>query len=262
MKTIDDYLNSGIVDIAPLLSLVLEKNNAQLMIDGKQSLSTAQQEQLDQLISKRQSGMPFAYLSGEKGFYHLDFTVTPDTLIPRPETELLIDIALTLPLSDKAKIVDLGTGSGVIAITLADKKPDWQVCAIDASVAALAVAQQNTTRAIEFLHGSWFEPLGMRQFDLIVSNPPYVRENDPHLEQLTHEPISALTSGVNGLDDIREIINQAPAHLNPGGYLLLEHGYDQQLEIVDLLKENFQKIEAFKDYNSQNRAVLAQIKPN
>ena len=262
MKTIDDYLNSEIVDIAPLLSLVLEKNNAQLMIDGAQALSTAQQEQLEQLISKRQSGVPFAYLSGEKGFYHLDFTVTPDTLIPRPETELLIDIALTLPLSDRAKVVDLGTGSGVIAITLADKKPDWQLCAVDASQAALMVAQQNATQPIEFLHGSWFEPLGARQFDLIISNPPYVRENDPHLEQLTHEPISALTSGADGLDDIRQLIQQAPRYLKSKGYLLLEHGYDQQLEIVDLLKENFQKIETFKDYNSQDRAILAQIKPS
>ena len=232
------------------------------MIDGAQTLSTAQQEQLEQLVSKRQDGVPFAYLSGEKGFYHLDFSVTPDTLIPRPETELLIDIALTLPLGDAPKVVDLGTGSGVIAITLADKNPDWQLCAVDASQAALAVAQQNATQPIEFLHGSWFEPLSMRQFDLIVSNPPYVRENDPHLKQLTHEPISALTSGVDGLDDIRQLIQQAPKHLKPKGYLLLEHGYDQQLEIVDLLKENFQKIETFKDYNSQDRAVLAQIKPN
>ena len=233
------------------------------MISGDQVLSEAQTIQLNKLIDKRQQGVPFAYLAGKKGFYHLEFKVTPDTLIPRPETELLIEVALALfPDQQAINMLDLGTGPGTIAVTLADQKPHWQVSAVDVSAGALAVAKQNATRPINFYHGSWFEPVSEQNFDLIISNPPYVQENDPHLLDLTHEPISALTSGADGLDDIRQLIQQAPKHLKPEGYLLLEHGYDQQLEIVDLLKENFQKIESFKDYNSQDRAVLAQIKPN
>lgn len=260
MKTINDYLKSGAIDIAPLLSLVLDKNSAQLMIDGDQALSEAQATQLNQLIEQRQQGVPFAYLSGKKGFYHLEFTVTPDTLIPRPETELLIEVALDLfPDQQAVKMLDLGTGPGTIAITLADQRPDWQVSAVDVSAGALAVAKQNVTRPIEFLQGSWFEPVADQRFDLIVSNPPYVEENDPHLLELTHEPISALTSGVDGLDDIRRIIDQAPAYLNPGGYLLLEHGFDQQDRIVQLLAKNFVEIKRFKDYNDKDRAVLARI---
>lgn len=261
MKTIDDYLKSGTIDIAPLLSLVLNQSTAQLIVNGEQTLTEAQISKLNQLIEKRQQGMPFAYLSGKQGFYHLELKVTPDTLIPRPETELLVDTALTLfPEQSTTKVLDLGTGSGAIAVTLADQKPHWQVSAVDLSDQALVVAKQNATRPIEFLRGSWFEPVAGQHFDLIVSNPPYVEENDPHLLDLTYEPISALTSGADGLDDIRQIIAQAPAYLNPDGYLLLEHGFDQQERIVDLLNQDFVEIKRLTDYNDKDRAVLAKIR--
>ncbi|WPE16867.1 peptide chain release factor N(5)-glutamine methyltransferase [Candidatus Thioglobus autotrophicus] len=261
MKTVQDYLKSGAIDIAPLLSLVLEKSGAELISNNHYQLSLDEKSRLESFILKRQKGMPFAYLSGNRGFYHLDFKVTPDTLIPRPETELLIDIALELPYSNQdLKVLDLGTGSGIIAITLADKNPHWQVSATDYSAQALEVAKSNATTQIEFLQGSWFEPVADQTFDLIISNPPYIEENDSYLDDLSFEPISALTAGKDGLDDIRIIINQAPNHLENNGFLLLEHGHNQQARIVELLTENFTHIQTFKDYNSKDRAVLAQVK--
>jgi release factor glutamine methyltransferase len=259
LKTVQDYLKSGAIDIAPLLSLVLEKSGAELISNNHYQLSLDEKSRLESFILKRQKGMPFAYLSGNRGFYHLDFKVTPDTLIPRPETELLIDIALELPYSNQdLKVLDLGTGSGIIAITLADKNPHWQVSATDYSAQALEVAKSNATTQIEFLQGSWFEPVADQTFDLIISNPPYIEENDSYLDDLSFEPISALTAGKDGLDDIRIIINQAPNHLENNGFLLLEHGHNQQARIVELLKENFTNIQTFKDYNNIDRATLAQ----
>ncbi len=261
MNTVQDYLNSGAEDIAPLLSLVLNKSNAQLITQNNYKLNQEEKQQLDTLIDQREQGMPFAYLSGTKGFYHLDFKVTSDTLIPRPETELLIDIAIDLfPKEKNIKAVDLGTGSGIIAITLADKNPNWQMTATDFSLGALEIAKQNATTDINFQQGSWFEAVNNQTFDLIISNPPYIEENDSYLNDLKFEPITALTSGKDGLDDIRIIIEQAPNHLNKDGYLLLEHGYNQQQQIIKLLEENFINIQTFQDYNSKDRAILAQIK--
>ena len=264
MKTIQDYLNSGAEDIAPLLSLALNKDQAQLIAYNDYRLSDKEKIKLDKLIYKRQQGVPFAYLSGTKGFYHLDFKVTPDTLIPRPETELLIDIALDLfpGKEESCHLLDMGTGSGIIAITLADKNPHWTITATDYSAKALTVAKSNATTPIKFLQGRWFEPVGESKFDLIISNPPYIEQNDAYLQDLKFEPITALTAGIDGLDDIRVIANQAPTHLNKDGYLLLEHGYNQQDKIVELLQKNFTNIQTFQDYNSKDRAILAQIKNN
>ncbi|MDB3869405.1 peptide chain release factor N(5)-glutamine methyltransferase [Candidatus Thioglobus sp.] len=262
MKTVQDYLKSGAIDVAPLLSLVLEKSGAEIILNHDYALSSNERSRLESLLLKRQQGMPFAYLSGCRGFYHLDFKVTPDTLIPRPETELLIDIALET-FSDKTKpchLLDLGTGSGIIAITLKDKNPHWQVSATDFSNKALEVARSNATSQIEFLQGSWFEPVINQSFDLIISNPPYIEENDAYLDDLSFEPICALTAGKDGLDDIRIIIDQAPDHLGENGFLLLEHGHDQQDRIVKLLKRKFNNIQTFKDYNHKDRAILAQCK--
>ena len=264
MKTIQDYLKSGAIDIAPLLSLVLEKSGAELISNSHYQLSLDEKSRLESFILKRQQGMPFAYLSGSRGFYHLDFKVTPDTLIPRPETELLIDIALNLFSDNKkpCRLLDLGTGSGIIAITLADKNSHWQVSATDYSAQALEVAKSNATTQVDFLQGSWFEPVADQTFNLIISNPPYIEEDDSYLDDLSFEPISALTAGKDGLDDIRIIINQAPNYLEENGFLLLEHGHDQQARIVELLTESFTHIQTFKDYNSKDRAILAQIKNN
>ena len=261
MKTVQDYLNGGACDIAPLLSLVLGKSNTQLYAQNDYALGDKQQQQLENFIQQREQGIPFAYLSGKKGFYHLDFKVTKDTLIPRPETELLIDITLDLlKKNQKYQVLDLGTGSGIIAVTLADINPRWKVSATDFSQAAINVAKINATTNINFTQGSWFDAVTDQTFDLIVSNPPYIEENDAYLDDLTYEPQTALVSGIDGLDDIRIIINNAPEYLNKDGYLLLEHGYNQQTEIVELLSINFTNILTFMDYNSKDRAVLAQLK--
>ncbi|ABL02514.1 [protein release factor]-glutamine N5-methyltransferase [Candidatus Ruthia magnifica str. Cm (Calyptogena magnifica)] len=261
MISIQDYLNSDIIDIVPLLSLALNKNHVQLITHYDYQPNNEEKTQLNQLIKQRQFGIPFAYLSGTKGFYHLDFKVTPSTLIPRPETELLIDIALGLfDKNQTCKVLDLGTGSGIIIITLGDKNPQWHLTATDSSINALDIAQQNAKTNINFQLGSWFKATPNQIFDLIISNPPYIKQSDPHLNDLSFEPQSALVSGKDGLDDIRTIINNAPQHLNKKGYILLEHGFDQQQEIIQLLSNNFFNIQKFKDYNQQDRALLAQIK--
>ncbi|CAC9586080.1 Peptide chain release factor N(5)-glutamine methyltransferase (EC 2.1.1.297) [uncultured Gammaproteobacteria bacterium] len=261
MKTIQDYLNSGAVDIAPLLSLVLNKSNVELITQSDYQLTPTEKQKLDSFIQQRIDGMPFSYISGTKGFYHLDFKVTPDTLIPRPETELLIDISLELfSKNQKCHVLDLGTGSGIIAITLADIKPRWTLCATDFSQAALKVAKINATTDIDFFQGNWFDAITDKRFNLIISNPPYIKDEDSYLNDLIHEPISALTAGKDGLNDIRIIIDQAPKYLLKDGYLLLEHGHNQQAGIVKLLSKNFTNIQTFKDYNRKDRAILAQIK--
>lgn len=261
MKTVNDYIKSESIDILPILSLVLNKNSASIIANSDYKLTVDEIHKLNELTAKREKGLPFAYIANKKGFYHLEFIVTEATLIPRPETELLIDIALNkLDKNKNYEIVDLGTGSGVIAITLADIRPNWNLTATDSSILALEVAKQNKTKDINFLNGSWFEPIVNKKFDMIVSNPPYIAKEDPHLKELKFEPLTALTSGVDGLDDIKTIISKAPAHLNKNGYLLLEHGHDQQSKVVSLLNKNFHNIETFYDYNNIERAVIAQIK--
>lgn len=261
MNTIGDYLKSGVIDIAPLLSLVLGKSNTELYAQNDYALNDKQNRQLSNFIQQREQGVPFAYLSGKKGFYHLNFKVTKDTLIPRPETELLIDIILDLlNKNQEYQVLDLGTGSGIIAVTLADINPRWKVSATDFSQAALNIAKINATTSINFTQGNWFDAVADQAFDFIVSNPPYIEEDDVYLTDLTYEPQTALVSGEDGLNDIRIIINNAPKYLNKDGYLLLEHGYNQQQKITKLLNKAFHNIKTFKDYNGNDRAVLAQIK--
>jgi release factor glutamine methyltransferase len=182
-----------------------------------------------------------AYLVGVKEFYGLPFRVTPDVLIPRPETEELVEAALErLPQRETSKVLDLGTGSGCIAIAIARQRPAAQVTAVDSSSPALALARENAAALgveVEFLQSDWFAALGGRRFDLIVANPPYVAADDPHLRQgdLRFEPRLALAAGADGLADLRRIVRAAPEHLRPGGWLLFEHGYDQTETCRDLL---------------------------
>ena len=260
-KTINDFLSEDLIDITHLLTLALGQKKEQLYTDSNYELTYKELKRLDELIQQRQQGKPFAYLSGSQGFYHLDFKVSPATLIPRPETELLIDIAIDLFKPNQLiDVIDLGTGSGVIAITLADKCPSWRISATDKSKEALKIAKKNTTKDINFYQSSWFDKLTGKTFDLIVSNPPYLAENDSHLESLKYEPIEALISGKDGLDDIREIIQNAPKYLNQGGYLLLEHSDRQQKEIVELLKLSFVNILTYQDLNGLDRVILAQVR--
>lgn len=194
-------------------------------------------------LRRRAAGEPFAYLQGEKEFFGLLLRVTPDTLIPRPDTETLVHWALELLPPDQPRgVADLGTGSGAIALAIASQRPQAQVTAVDFSAGALAVALGNAERHalgnVRGLQGSWFEPLAGQRFDLIASNPPYIAEGDHHLAALRHEPRTALTAGPDGLDDLRLITRQAPAHLRPGGWLLLEHGHDQAPQVQQLLLES------------------------
>ena len=260
-KTIQDFLRKDLTDITKILCLALNQEREQLFAYPNYELNEKELDKLDKLIKDRNNGVPFAYLKGSQGFYELDFIVSPATLIPRPETELLIDISLnTFDSNKKIKALDLGTGSGAIAITLSEKCPIWEMTATDKSNEALKIAKLNTHNEINFYCGDWFDAVPDEKFDLIVSNPPYIDDHDPHLDKLKYEPLEALISGSNGLDDIRIIINESPKYLKEGGYLLLEHGFNQQKEIIGLLKESFFNINTYKDLNNIDRAVLAQYK--
>ena len=260
-KSIKDFLREDQKDISKLLSLTLHQTKEQLFANPGYELNESELETLDSLIKQINNGKPFAYLKGSQGFYDLDFIVSPATLIPRPETELLIDIALdTFDSNKKINILDLGTGSGAIAITLSEKCPLWEMTATDKSNEALKIAKLNTHNEINFYCGDWFDAVPDKKFDLIVSNPPYVADQDPHLHNLKYEPLEALSSGSDGLNDIRKIISQSPQFLNQDGHLLLEHGYNQKNQIIELLEESFINIKPFKDFNKIDRAILAHLR--
>lgn len=233
------------LDAQLLLTHVTGQSRAWLLAHDHDPLPPDQASRFVELVARRAAGEPAAYLLGDKEFFGLTLQVTPATLIPRPDTETLVDWALQVtpeqaPVDKPAfSVLDLGTGSGAIALALAHRRPHADVTAVDASADALAVAAANA-RALNLplrcLHGSWLTPVSGERFNLIVSNPPYIAEGDPHLAALTHEPITALTAGPDGLDDIRHIVAEAGAHLYPGGWLLLEHGYDQANAVAALLR--------------------------
>lgn len=239
----------------------------QLRTYPEKEVGEAQHAQLTAWVQRRLQGEPLAYILGDAEFYGLTLSVTPDTLIPRQDTELLVDAALELiPERAPWTVLDMGTGSGAIAIAIAHHRPVAQVTALDASKAALAVAQDNACGlrlpSIRFIQSDWFSNLSQRRFDLIVSNPPYIAKHDPHLQatSLPYEPISALTSGVDGLDDIRLLVQTAPAHLNTDGWLLLEHGYDQGATVRQLMQAaGFSGIATHRDYGNNDRITLGQL---
>ncbi len=232
------------VDARLLLQDVLGLSHAALIAHAERVLSEAQRRRFMALAARRAAGEPVAYLLGWREFYGRRFAVGPAALIPRPETELLIDRVLErLPPAAAAEVLDLGTGSGVIALTLALERPHCILTAVDVSAGALALARENArtlgVRHIELLQGDWYGPVAQRAFDLILSNPPYVADTDPHLAlgDLRFEPASALRAGPDGLAAIRHIVAQAPEHLRPNGWLLFEHGYNQADECRHLLAD-------------------------
>jgi release factor glutamine methyltransferase len=237
------------VDAHVLMAHVLGVNRAYLVANPMRVLTESEDAKVDMLVARRALGQPVAYLVENREFYSRDFAVGPDVLIPRPETETLVEAALARFVPRTAhfspEVLDLGTGSGAIAVILACERPDIRVTATDASEGALAVARANAeahgcTGRIELLHGSWYEPLAGRRFDLIVSNPPYVAQGDEHLGEgdLRFEPAQALTDGSSdGLGSIRAIAAGARSHLNRGGWLLLEHGHDQSAAVDRILEE-------------------------
>ncbi|MFA6121335.1 MAG: peptide chain release factor N(5)-glutamine methyltransferase [Sideroxydans sp.] len=237
-------LTTSRIEVQCLLQHVLKVQRAYLLAHPEQTLSETQQREFDTLLASRLLGEPIAHLLGEREFFGLNLKVTPATLIPRPDTELIVELALNrISQSQSCRVLDMGTGSGAIALAIAKNKPNVVMVAVDASQAALVVACENAHRLgianVSFLQSDWFSTLGGQCFDLIVSNPPYIAAGDIHLSQgdLRFEPLSALASGVDGLDDIRRIIGEAPHHLSSNGVLLLEHGYDQAESVRDLLKQ-------------------------
>jgi release factor glutamine methyltransferase len=245
---------------------------AWLVANDNNPVSTLQADAYSALCARRRAGEPVAYIVGHKEFYGLKLAVDKRVLDPRDDTETLVDWALELlPVTVRAepteglaktksnsgqakaalRVLDLGTGSGAIALAVQSKRPQTQVHATDASADALVVAQANAAGhqlPVQFHQGSWFSAVAGQKFDVIVSNPPYIAAADPHLTALTHEPLQALASGADGLDDIRHIIAQAPQHLNAGGWLLLEHGYDQAAAVRDLLVQGgFAQVGSRKD---------------
>ncbi|HET7662888.1 MAG TPA: peptide chain release factor N(5)-glutamine methyltransferase [Rhodanobacteraceae bacterium] len=232
-------------DAEILLGHALGVSRAWLFAHARDGVAEAQQQAYAALIERRAQGEPVAYLTGRRGFWTLDLEVTPATLIPRPETETLVEQALArLPADRVCTVADLGTGSGAIALAIASERPRAQVAATDASSEALAVARGNAVRLglrnVAFLQGDWMAPLTGRRFDMIVSNPPYIEAGDAHLAQgdLRFEPPAALASGADGLDAIRAIVHAARHHLEPGGWLLLEHGWNQGEAVRALLRES------------------------
>ncbi|MEK9133933.1 MAG: peptide chain release factor N(5)-glutamine methyltransferase [Pseudomonadota bacterium] len=238
-----------------------------LITHGHSVLTDDQQRRLETLLVRRNQGEPTAYLTGVREFWSLEFNVSPATLIPRPETELLVEKALAhVPQDAEWTIADLGTGCGAIALALAKERPRCRIIATDISPAALDVARSNAARFgptnVEFREGSWFEPLTGMKLDMIVSNPPYVRANDPHLEQgdVRFEPEQALAAGPEGLDAIRQIASSARAHLNPAAWLLFEHGWDQAAAIGRLLHQlGYRNIVCYPDLGGRDRITACRL---
>ena len=249
------------LDAELLLLHVLKKPRSWLFAHVDDALDTDAQAAYAALVDRRAKGEPVAYITGHRGFWSMELEVSPATLIPRPETELLVEQALQrLPRDAVCSVADLGTGSGAIALALARELPRAQVVATDASAAALAIAQRNAQAHgignLTFLRGDWLAPLAGRRFDVIVSNPPYIEEADPHLGQgdLRFEPASALASGVDGLDDIRRIVRHARPHLQPRGWLLFEHGWNQGTAVRALLtKAGYADVFTAQDMEERDR---------
>ena len=255
------------IDAECLLSHLLGRTRAWLYAFSDHQLTERQVGDFMALASRRAAGEPVAYITGRRGFWTFDLHVSPDTLIPRPETELLVDLALgRIPAQRPCRLLDLGTGSGAIALALAHERPHAQVTAVDVSEAALAVAKRNALELelhnLTFAHGHWCTGLDGQLFDVIVSNPPYIEAADAHLQQgdLRFEPRTALASGDDGLDDMRIIVSEAPKHLRPGGWLLVEHGWDQGAAIRLLFgRAGFTEIATVQDLEQRDRVTLGQL---
>lgn len=256
-----DSSPSAVLDAEVLLTFTLQCNSAHLHAWPEKKLNSNQQSQYQQLLHQRQQGVPIAYLTGRREFWSLNFAVNNSTLIPRPETETLVEYILTnFNSSVNHTLLDLGTGTGAIAIAIAVERPEWKVYASDTSEQTLQLARKNSnfhqTGNVTFIHSNWFKDIAHRDFDIIVSNPPYIADNDPHLQQgdLRFEPRSALSSGATGMDDIEHICQQAKDFLGNNGRLIIEHGYNQKELVAECFADNgYTEIEQHKDLSGQTR---------
>ncbi len=252
------------VDTQLLLCHALNCQKTFLHSWAEKQLDLQQQNAFKQLLERRQQGQPISHITGRRGFWTLDLNVTVDTLIPRPDTELLVELALT-KLTSNMRVADLGTGSGAIALSLADERPELQILAMDKFSLALSVAQknavQNQLNNVSFWQGQWLSAVRDNALDLVVSNPPYIKENDPHLVQgdVRFEPLTALVSGDDGLDDLRKIVRQAQRCLKLSGWLLVEHGYDQARQVQNLFQQaGYTNISSHPDLAGNDRVVMGQ----
>lgn len=252
---------SAQLDAEVLLAYALNTNRTFLYTHPEKILAPSQDDVYQQIVAKRCGGIPIAYLTKTREFWSLPLYVSQDTLIPRPETELLVELTLSL-LKDvsPASIIDLGTGSGAIALALASERPDWQLLACDVSQAALEIAEQNAVHLnlsnVCICHSNWFTSIPQHQVNAIVANPPYIAKSDPHLIQgdVRFEPKDALISGVDGLDALTIIIQQGYEYLLPGGLLLVEHGFNQKEAVISLLKERgFESSHCWPDWQGHDR---------
>jgi len=250
-------------DAEILLSFVTQKSRTFIIAFAETELNTNEYRQLEQLLVRRQQGEPIAYLVGEKEFWSLPLLVSPATLIPRPDTERLVELALTYLSSSSVNVLDLGTGTGAIALAIASERSNCHVIGIDIQPDAVALARKNAERLhlhnIAFLQGSWFSPLSGQAFDIIVSNPPYIDETDLHLNQgdVRFEPKTALVAEQHGLADIEFIINHSRTYLNQSGWLLIEHGWQQGERVKELfLQYGFNQIITEQDYGGNDRVTL------
>jgi release factor glutamine methyltransferase len=262
-NALTSHSDSPLLDAEVLLGFVLAKPRTYLRAWCDNTLTDQQHAAFEALIKQRLQGAPIAYLTGTREFWSRDFRVTPDVLIPRPDTELLIELSLDLiPNNQAVKLIDLGTGSGIIAVTLAAERPNAHATAVDASLAALAVARHNAQHHqltnIEFYQSDWFSNVPNRLFDLIISNPPYIDPDDEHLQQgdVRFEPKTALIAKDHGLSDIKSIAATALRYLKPAGHLLIEHGYNQALQVQAIFNAlHYDKVQSYRDLSGQPRVT-------
>ncbi len=264
LKEISD---TAALDVELLLSHALDVDRAWLKTWPEHEVLSAQVKVFDSLFARRLTGEPIAFIIGSQGFWSLDLKVTPQTLIPRPETELLVETSLALDLPEDCRAIDLGTGTGAIALALAKERPNWQLTAVDSEPEAVKLAELNSHYCqidnVMVYQSDWFSQVPLlgrlSNYHLIVSNPPYIEIDDPHLTQgdVRFEPSSALVSGIDGLDDLREVINSSVKYLESLGWLLVEHGYQQGSAVRDLFEAaGFINIETKTDFNQLERITL------
>lgn len=262
-KSLADITDSARLDAEVLLAHVLGKDRTYLYTWSDKRLNTEQVQQFETLLARRQQGEPVAYLTGAREFWSLKLKVNASTLIPRPDTELLVEQALLLLPATSQRVVDLGTGTGAIALALASERPQWQLLALDKSADAVTLARENCMHCglnnVKVMQSDWFAAVEPQQFDLVVSNPPYIDPVDPHLEEgdVRFEPLSALISDEAGLADIRTIARQSKTYLKAGGWLLLEHGFEQGAAVRALLcAEEYREVRTCRDLAGLERVTL------
>ncbi|BDY03627.1 peptide chain release factor N(5)-glutamine methyltransferase [Ferrimonas sp. YFM] len=253
------------IDAQLLLCFVLDRPKTYLYTWPERELTPEQERAFDALLSRRANGEPAAHITGVREFWSLALKVNPSTLIPRPDTEALVEFVLERDLKPGSTVVDLGTGTGAIALALASERPDWRITAVDLKEDAVALARENRDALgldLEVIQSSWFDSLEGRRFDLVVSNPPYIEEADPHLRQgdVRFEPLSALTSGEDGLVDITHIVENGRQFLNDGGTMVLEHGYNQAAQVRALFEHfGYTEVGSGKDLAGRERFSFGRL---